>query len=229
MKDKFPKFKNTLLHDIESGVVAIEPRWKAILPKILVGALIALAFISTVLIFAYILFAVRVAGHSILLGFGPRGWSFFLAFFPWHILALDVLLVVSIAVLAKRFAFGWKTPRLYLLLGLLVAAFISGALVDKPFNDAMSRHKEYLPKPVGGLYKAPSENKGLVRGTVLLIGDNHFVLLDERTEEEVWVKIHSERAKRTLENLVVGAGVVVAGDEVEGGIEAFGVRLMPVH
>lgn len=226
MKDKFTQFKDKLLTEIESGSVAIEPRWKTLLPKALVAGLIGLAFVLTVLLFSYILFAIRAAGVSALLGFGGRGFVFFLTFFPWSILALDVVLIILVGILAKRFAFGWKTPRLYLLLGLLIAAFAAGAVVDRPLNNTISNHRNILPTPVGNWYDTPPprDGGGFTRGMILHIEGDRMTLVDARSGELIDVRLDSERVKAAAETMTTGEWIVVAGDEIDDVIEAFGIR-----
>lgn len=227
MKDKFEQFKDKLLADIDSGQVTLRPRWKDILSKLFVGLLAIFAFVLTVFIFTFIFFAMREAGALFFLGFGIHGIILFLIIFPWPILALDVLLIIAIVLLSRHFEFGWKTPRLYLAIFTLVAALVASFLIERPFNETIKVHRDALPQPVGRLYRtppAPAADSGFMRGTVVSITDEEFLVADDRTTEVKNVLFTNREVLREASRLEVGDKVIMAGEDEGGVFKAHGIR-----
>lgn len=148
------ELKDRILAEIRSGQVAMRPRAYFVLQVIalIVVALAALAV--SVFLFNFIVFSIRLNRVDTLLGVGPRGWFAFLTFFPWSQLALDVLLVLVLEWLVRKFSWGYKVPTLYLLAGLLALTFVTGAFIDRatPFNDDLWQGRRGLPPPLQIIY-----------------------------------------------------------------------------
>ena len=137
MKNKFEHLKEKIIHDIESGSLSPKPRWKEIGYSVLTIVLVSAIFALTVAVFVYLFHALRAAGLSSLLGFGWRGIILFLFLVPWGLIAIDILFVMLLMRVIKRFEIGWKVPRLYLAVFFLVTAFTAGYVLDRPMNDRM--------------------------------------------------------------------------------------------
>ena len=148
------ELKDRILSQIRDGKVAMRPRayFAAQVAALVVVALAAL--VVSVFIFNFIVFSIRINHVDSLLGFGPGGWLAFVTFFPWTLLVLDVLLVLVLEWLVRKFSWGYKVPALYLLAGLLALTFVTGALVDRatPLNDQLWRGRHGLPPPLRVIY-----------------------------------------------------------------------------
>jgi len=146
--------KEKILSDIRSGQVHMRPRIYFMLQVAALALLAFVVLVISVFIFTFILFSIRINRVDTLLGFGPRGWSAFIQFFPWTWLLIDVLLIAVLEWLLRTFRFGNKIPALYLLAGLLAVTLVSGAAIDRgtPFNDDLRQMHAGLPPPFGDLY-----------------------------------------------------------------------------
>lgn len=234
-ENKNLNLKDRLLKDIRSGDVAMRPKFYFTLKvaALVVGVLAAV--VITVFIFNFILFTIRINSQDALLGFGPRGWEAFMRFFPWHLLVLDIALVVGLQWLLRQFKFGYKIPVLYLLAGLLVAAIAAGFVLDRgtPINDRLYEMRgRGLPPPLGNFYdrarRPPPPGSGVCRCAIVSIEGNTLVVEDTRNgTTTLKVVLPMDNPRATTTNLKVGDTVFIAGEEENGVIRAFGVRKEP--
>ena len=219
MKNKFDHLKEKLMTDIASGVLTPAPRWKKILQSVLLVTLVLAIFLLTALVFVYLFHALRSAGISALLGFGWRGIILFLFLIPWSLIVVDILFVLLLIHIAKRFEIAWKVPRLYLAMFLLLAAWSAGYVLDRPVNERMEREELYerpAPPPVG---------EGFTHGIILTLDASECILsiVDERTGDtiEVWAV---PPACEQLVRYDVGESVILAGTDEDGILTVYGIR-----
>jgi hypothetical protein len=232
--DKKIDLKDRILRDIQAGKVSMRPKLYFSL-KIAALVMVAFAVVCiSIFILNFILFSLRIGSQAMLLGFGPRGFLLFLSFFPWGLLLIDLVLLIVLESLLRRFQFGYRTPTLYLLLGLLALTFSVGFALDKGtgFNDEMlTRARDrHLPPPVGGFYQGavPPSSKGLCRRCVITdINGSEIFVTDSRTgSTTIRVILPPNDPRATTSELKIGDRVFIAGDEDDGVIRAFGLRKM---
>lgn len=152
--EEMHNLKDRILGEIRQGKVNMRPRLYFTLT---VAALVLVSFVVLVIsvfIFNFILFSIRLNHQDSLLGFGPRGWGVFLAFFPWTLLLIDIALVLVLETLLRRFRFGYRVPVLYLLGGLVCLTVLTGAVLDRgtAFNDQLFERRHELPPPLENFY-----------------------------------------------------------------------------
>lgn len=223
--------KDKLLKEIQSGNVVMTPRIHFTLQWAALVAIVAAVLCTTIFIFNFIFFSIRISGNDVLLGFGPEGVRAFARFFPWHLLVLDIGLIVLLQWLVRQFRFGYKTPVLYLLGVLVFGAFAFGFALDRatPFNDRLHEGRRHLPPPVRdffeGARKSPPRGSGICRCTILAIEGNMLIVEDARNATSTLrVLLPDNDHRATTTDLAVGDIVFIAGEEEDGVIEAFGVH-----
>jgi len=228
--------KDRILQEIRAGDVAMTPKIYFTLRFVatLVTALAVL--VVTVFIVNFILFSIRIESHDALLSFGPQGISAFLAFFPWHLLVLDVGLIALLQYLLRQFRLGYKVPMLYAISGLVAGAFAWGLLLDRgtPLNEFLMVRTRHLPSPIGEMYEHAMRplppGSGICRCTILEIDGNILTVEDTRDATSTLRVILPDADDRaTTTDLEVGDLIFIAGEEHEGIIEAFGVRRVMPH
>lgn len=223
-----------VLATIESGRVHMRPRAFFTLKLIAIAAVGALVLLLSIALVNFMLFSIRISGHDMLLGFGPRGfWAFFLHF-PWPLLMFDIAAIALLSHLFRQFRFGYRTPVVYVLLGLAFASAAAGLLLDRgtPFNDTLYKQagENRLPSPLGGFYASMrhewSERDGLCRCTVVAMSGDTLIVADTRNASSTYtILLPPNSAFATTSGLLVGDTVMVAGDVDENGvIHAFGLR-----
>lgn len=192
--DRTP-LKDRVLERIREKRVSMRPRSYFTFENFLAGFVALVILVVSVAILNFIFFGLRVNGHESLLSFGPRGIAAFLLVFPWPLLALDVLLVLFLETLLRRYKFGYRSPTLYLLIGLLAVAITGGLAIDRAtdVNDRLlntADHGGLLP-PFGELYErirvpAPHD-RGIFRGTITDVATSSITMrhddLDRDTDE----------------------------------------------
>jgi len=146
--------KDKILKDIREGRVHMRPRAYFALQVVALVLVAFAALVVSVFILNFIVFTIRLNRADMLLGQGLQGWLVFVGLFPWALLILDVLLVLVLELLLRKFQWGYKVPALYLLLGLLVLTVVAGVLVDRatPLNDQLWRGQRGLPPPLRDIY-----------------------------------------------------------------------------
>ncbi len=228
--------KESILGAIKTKRLSMHPKyyfWLRVAALVLVSA--AVFFIST-FIFNFILFSIRINSQDTFLSFGPRGWGAFFYFFPWHLFALDVVLVGVLLWLLRQFKFGYKSPMLYILLLLVVVTVALGTLIDRGtgLNDKFLRDADErrLPRPINDVYgharRLPPPGSGFCKGcTVISVNGNTLIVADPRASTTpIMVTLPLNDPRATTSGLEAGDVIFVAGDKQGDAIRAFGVRKM---
>ncbi len=232
--------KETVLAKIREKSVHMRPKLFFTFETILAGLVAVVILVVSIALVNFILFGLRLNGHESLLGFGPRGLLAFFVVFPWPLLILDVLLVLFLETLLRRFKFGYRSPVLYLLLALLALATSAGLALDRgtSVNDRLLYQADHggLPSPFGEIYEhmrvpAPHD-RGIFRGTITEIGTSTIRMqhddLDTDQDESGYIVILPSNFDIT--QFSAGEKVYVAGDMDDGTstIRAFGVHPLPM-
>ncbi len=149
--------KENILNKIRAHDLTMKPKLHFTLRLVAFGVLAVLIFVTSTFIFNFIFFTIRVSEHFELLGYGFRGVVVFVTLFPWGLLLVDVFLVLLLERVLRKFRFGYRSPILYLFLGLLALGAAIGLAVDRdtPVNDILMRraHEHMLPRPINGFYE----------------------------------------------------------------------------
>ncbi len=234
MEPNNQNLKDTVLRKIRTEKILMRPKLYFTLQ---VAALVVVAFcvlVLSIFIFNFLFFTLRINSHEALLGFGPRGIEAFLIFFPWELLALDVLLVLILQWMLRTFRFGYRIPALYLIGGLLGLSAAFGVTIDRGtlFNDFFldEADNHQLPWPIGEFYghaRRPPLGAGICKCTITAIARNTITVQDSHSTTTLTVVLPDNDDRATTTGLAVGDTVLVAGDRDGNTIEAFGVRKVP--
>lgn len=228
-------FKERVLKDIAEEDIKVYSRTHFLVRVILLIATTILTLIVSIFIFNYVFFSLRISGHESLLYFGPRGIVSFLAFFPWTLLLTDIVLIGILEWLLRKFRFGYRSPVLYLLLGLLAITISSGYLIDREtgFNDVLLQRADhdYLPGPFGEIYENARGSslleQGLCKCTITAINGRILVAQDvdmDNPGATTTVTILTSPDYIGMNSLKVGDTIFVAGTVgPTDTIQAFGI------
>lgn len=223
--------KNDILKQIREGKLHMHSSGYFALRIGALALVVILALIVSVLIFNYISFSIRFAGEDELLNFGPRGFLFFLQMFPWHLLALDVLLIVVAERMLRYFRFGYRNPVLVLLAGLLVLTVAFGLLVDRatPFNQMLARHahRKHLG-PFNEMFvhsRLPPLDGGICRCVVIAVGTSSVIAYHPGASTTPLTIYVPAGFMMRMMGIKAGDIVYVAGDREGDTIRAFGMRV----
>lgn len=230
--------KDRVLAEIREKRIAMRPKLSFTFETFF-AALVALVVLAvSAALASFIVFGLRVNGHDSLLAFGPRGIGAFLLIFPWPLLILNILLVIFLETLLRRFKFGYRSPVLYLLLALAALAIAAGLALDRTSvnDDLLDRaDRGALPSPFAELYehvRSPApHDRGIYRGMVTAIGTSTFTMMHDDDDQDLDEGSYTVAFPPGFpaSSLTVGERVYVAGDEDDGMIRAFGVNPLPVR
>ncbi len=218
---------------IQSGKVHMHsPLHFTVRLVLLVCLLIGVLILSLVLI-NFIVFSIRFYGHIDLLTFGIRGFVTFFTFFPWFLLAVDVLLITASLYLIRTFRFGYTMPIVYLGLLLFVTVVGVGYMMrhhTDGVNESMMRHilddrmSTLLPSFVEGV-RIPPEKRPLCRCKVVEIHEGGIVIgEDMRTGRIVRFALDPVNKNATTSGLVPGDIVIIAHDQYRDDTDREDVR-----
>lgn len=225
-------FKEEILKKISAGEVSMRPRAYFVLKMFILVFVVIVTTITSILLISYTLFILHTGGHVFLLGFGAKGIYEFLMIFPWLLLIFNIILLLFLDFLLKRFKFAYNRPILYVFLGTLVAITLCGSLFNfTSFHKDMMYRAEGKRLPFGGgfyqgLRKSHKAN-GIFRGEVVSIASSTFVISHNEYDTDdnygtVRVLVPSGFVIDTF--LSIGDEVFIAGDVVNNDIKAYGIQ-----
>jgi len=222
--------KNNILGEIRSGVVLMRPKASFTFKLILLIFLVSLITGVSIFILNLIVFSARINHYDALLGFGASGLYTFIKFFPWYLMMLDVVLILLLLALVRKFRFGYKIPVLYLLSGIFASTILFAVALDfgTELNESLLKRSDKLPGPIEKLYltaeKRIPSGSGICFCKIISIDGNTLVAEDNRNAGfRFKVLFPSKSTEKMLLEIVPGSVVFIAGVEKDGVIEAFGI------
>ncbi len=228
--------KDAVLEKIRAGAVTMRPKFFFLLKALAVALVAALVLAVSIFLASFIFFGIRLSGNESLLHFGWRGVPIFLQVFPWALALIDLALIVLLEWLLRRFRFAYSRPVLLILIGLLIVVGGASIALERGtrFHDDLFEFAEHegLPPFLRDLYinahQRPPEELGAFRGVVIDIDDDAFVIthddFDNDEDDGTWKVIPPPEFE--LETINTGDRVYVGGDEDDGVIEAYGIRIL---
>lgn len=232
-----PSATERVLAQIRENKVSMRPKIFFTLKAALVLLVAGIILLVSVGIVNFVAFGLRVNGHESLLAFGPRGILAFLVIFPWPLVVIDALLVILLEELLRRFRFVYRSPMLYILLGLVACALSLGLALDRatPLNDDLLQRADHdhLPGPLQSLYeseRAPAPHAhGIFRGTVTDIATTTLIMKhdDHDADSDDGVYVVEPPPGAHPSDFVVGERLYVAGDVSNGVVHAYGIGTLP--
>jgi hypothetical protein len=222
-----PSLRETVLGKIKRGEVTMRPKWQFMLKGILVvlgAVLLALALLYLV---SFVFFALRQTGVWFAPSFGLRGLYALMVGIPWFLVFVAIVFVIVLEILVRRYAFAYRKPLLYSVLGITIAVFVGGFVVAKTeFHRSLYRHMEGPGLPVAGpLYReyGMPHMKQIHPGIIASTTEQGFIIMS-RQGGEVTVLITPTTRLPLGYDFVLGDQVVIMGEQEEGVVRAFGVR-----
>ena len=219
-----------VLDKIRARELSIRPRFYFTLKSIALITVAVLTLLLSVTIGSFILFSIRTSYVTSLLGFGPSGLAIFLTLFPWPLLFLDIASIVLLEWMLRKFRFGYRSPLLYLLFGLLILILSVSSLIDNGHvSDFLLRGARDRGVPIAGDFydrgrRPPPPGSGACPCTVLAI-DGSTLTMQERIpnepSREVTVILPDTQATSSIH---VGDHLFIVGTSENGILRAFGIN-----
>lgn len=173
--------KSLVLEKIQSGKINMRPRFYFVLKVAILILVAVLTLLVSSLLVSFIIFSLMASGMLFLFGFGLRGFLMFFLLFPWPLFVLEVVFIILLEWLVKRFKFGYRLSFSRLLLVILSLSVVIGVIIDiTPLHRDFQHRAEQRNLPlVGDFYREirrPQPNQEIFRGVVSDAGTSSFVL-----------------------------------------------------
>ncbi len=216
-----------ILAAIKEGRIKMRPRWHFALQASLLatgGIIVSLALLYLV---SFIIFALRETGVWFVPTFGSRGWYVFLLSLPWLLVVFSILFVVILEILVRHYAFSYRQPLLYSVLGVLIVVAIGTIIIDQArVHDRLFRNARSGRLPFAGSFYREfgvGRLQNVHRGQVAEITERGFVIKDIRGEL-LMVLVTPKTAFPMGMDFEEGDTVVIFGDQDNHTVQAFGIR-----
>jgi len=217
--------KEKMLAKINTGEVKMMPRWYFVLRGLLWASLGVVLFLVAIYVLSFFLFFLRETGLWFAPGFGLEGLMLFVVSSPWILVAAVGGFVLVLYLLVRSYAFSYKKPLVYSMIGIVLAVIgIASVLQSVGFHDRTRDFAETHRVPgLAPLYRSLDEKppKDVTKGEVILVTST---ALQIATREGNIVVHISDTTKMPKTAVTVGERVEVFGPNVNGFIEAFGIR-----
>lgn len=220
------ELRDKVLGAIKNGKVKMRPKWHYVLKTALAitgGVLLSLALLYLV---SFIFFALRANGVWFMPAFGLSGMRTFVMSLPWLLIFTSLLFIIILEILVKRYAFAYRKPLLYSVLGILALAIIGGfALARAPFHRSLLRRAQEDRSPLTApFYREFGMHRfhDIHPGYIASITEDGFILYT-RQGETFTVRLVPETRLPFGFNFAEGDEVVVFGDRDDDTVEARGI------
>lgn len=226
------KSKKSLLADkvsdrIHSGKVKMRPKVYFILKTVLIILGIILAGLFVLFLMSFIFFVLRARGVWYLPGFGLPGIRALFVLLPWLLFLTAIGLIAVLEILFKHFAFTYRRPILYSILGIVVLIFLGSFIIHKTsLHSGLFRRAQQGHLPIAGKFYrdfALPKSASLHRGVVSKITDNGFIM--KMPNEEMLTVVINEKTRLPLPNKIKpNDTLIILGQRDDHTIQCFGIR-----
>lgn len=217
--------KNEILEKIKK--VKMRPKSYFILRTIIFILGLVFAFLFTIFLASFIVFALRASGVWYFSAFGFRGLRLFFASFPWVLLIFAILLIVLLEVFARKFSLVYRKPLLYSILGIIMIVILIGfAVGHTSMHFQLFRRAQEGRLPImGHMYKSDFVElpHNVCIGNVLNIVNEGFQV-ETQNGEILAVIVSSETCLSAEENIKKDDLLIIMGERKDSTIEAMGIR-----
>lgn len=218
---KQDEIQKRIFDAIGRGEVKMRPKWYFAARAMLAAFLAILFFALLVFSMSMVIFALHENGAWFALDFGLSGWYLFFRSLPLVLVVTTLLFAIAVAVLARRYAFVYHRPLVYLLLVIAGLTTVASFLVaPTALHRAIMSYAEANHLPfVGTFYEFEEAAPSTVhRGRIVTFRDNSFVLQDVQGRTTTVILLATT-------SYGVGDTVVVLGEEnASGTVTPFGIE-----
>lgn len=226
------KIKKQILNKINTGEVEMRPRWHFVLETVLVMSGVILVTMGLLYVLSFIVFFLRQSGLAFAPSFGIRGIVVFLYSSPWLLILSALVFLLALEILVRKYSFGYRTPLLYMLLGIVGVSLLGTYLISQTTMHArlqMLVQDTNIPvmRPLYQHY-GMHEFSNLHIGSILEVTDDGFLL--ENRRGKIW-DVYLTNDTRTPPGFVfeVGTTVGVIGEIENKKIVADGIQVVPAE
>jgi len=226
--NKNQNIKKNILEQIQRGEISMKPKIFFVLKSFAVAFGLIIGTLIALFLFSFIIFTLKGSGALYLPDFGGRGLFLLLLAIPWLLIVATLALVALLETLARKFAFVYRKPVVYSVLGiLLIVVFAGSAIASTPIHKKVydRAHEKSLPLGGGEFYKhyGKMEFRGGFAGSIEAIDSDGLGVLTAEGKSVI-VSTSTKTKYPRDKKLSVGDNIIVVGEVVNGKFEAFGIK-----
>ncbi len=223
------ELKNDILEQIETGTVAMRPRWHFVLQTALYTTGVILTVLVSVYLVSFIFFILAKTGLGFAPLFGLGGIMFFIVTSPWLLIITTGIFLMLVALAVKHYAFSYRHPLIYSLLGVVGFVLITSGLIHQTaLHDRIEALGERNNLPgLAPLYRDATDTRPreITPGTVVAIDEASLTI--KTPEAELYTVVVSPKTRGVdITTLTPGTNVIIFGERSTSTIAAKGVRVM---
>lgn len=224
--------KKSLLADkvsarIHSGKVKMRPKVYFILKTVLSISGIILAALFVLFLMSFIFFVLCTRGVRYLPGFGLPGIKALFVLLPWLLLLTAIGLIAVLEMLFKHFAFTYRRPILYSILGIIILTFLGSFVIHKTSLHSGLFHRAQQGRlPIAGKFYRDLgmvKSASLHRGIVSEIRDNGFIIKIPNGEM-LTVVVNVKTRFFSPTKIKLNDIIIILGKRDDHTIQALGIR-----
>ncbi len=217
-----------VMQSITSGKVKMRSRWYFILRDALGIIAIIIVLLIAVYLASFTIFVLRQSNAPFVSLFGLAGWYALFSSLPLVLIILSTIFIITLAILGRRYPFGYQWPFLYSILGaifLIVGVsflFVQDASYDQLFSiTPISSQVPFLGTYYPGLGILQSNQ--IHRGEIVSLTGDGFIINEGNSQIDTIIV--SSTTKLPPAAFHPGDMVVVFGDaSPTGTVFAVGVQ-----
>lgn len=205
----------------------MKPKWHFILYASLAALGSIIVVLALMYLISFIVFVLHQSGLWFIPSFGREGWYTLLTSLPWLLILLVFLFLGVLEILVRRYAFAYRQPLLYSIVGITILVLVGGwAVTLTPLHGRFSAFAHHRGLPVADFWYRSFEGghpPSVHRGTIAKLTTSGFIL--ENREGELVVVAITPRTHLPLgAEFTTGTNVVVFGNRQNKILKAFGVK-----
>jgi hypothetical protein len=221
-----------VLAKIQAHELTMRPKLHFTLKSLALALVAIVILILSVSIGSFILFTIRASHQAALLGFGVSGYVLFFRFFPWTLLTLDILSIITLQWMLRKFRFGYKSPLLYLLLSIVAVTLLVSTVVDRSHgSDSILRGAHHHGIPfVGNLFdqgrRPLPRGSGVCPCTIMSVGTSTLTAVEYIPNEPPRTIAIILPDSIATSSIHIGDRLLLVGREIGDTLHVFDIRPM---
>lgn len=155
MSEHMTQLKERILGEIRTGKARMEPKWHGILRAALYVSGVGVFVLGGIFVLSFVQFVLVQNGVFMARGFGVRAFVPMLFALPWMLVLALVVFAVALFLLVKKYAFVYRHPLVYGVVGVAGVFLVGGMLLAQlNVHERFGRAARSGALPFGGgLYR----------------------------------------------------------------------------
>ncbi|MEI8360529.1 MAG: hypothetical protein WCG01_00100 [bacterium] len=231
MSNHASNIKDVVLSKISKGEIKKTPKAVFVMRGALYILAITVVIAFVLFLLSFVIYALQASELWYLPMFGIKGVELLLSNFPWFLIFLALILIITLEALVSRYSFVYRKPLLYSAVGIIVIVLavsfaVRQTAIHESIYKAIKKNNPGYAKMFYDEYTRPN-SVDFHPGTVIEVIDNGFVL-ENRDRSTTSIKITAKTQVGKNFKIFKGGRLLVLGKVIDGVIEAEAIDNAPL-